>query len=113
MNARLIGEMVRIALSAIWVNKLRSFLTILGNVVAVGSIVTLVSLIQGITDEVTNVILTQVSADTSLIERVGLTISDIDPRGARTACFALSDQARLVGAGVLEASLSWLNEQNA
>ena len=37
--------MIRVALGAIWANKLRSFLTILGNVVAVASIVTLVSLI--------------------------------------------------------------------
>ena len=68
--------MLRVALGAIWANKLRSFLTILGNVVAVGSIVTLVSLIQGITDEVTNIILTEVGADSFLIERVGLVTSE-------------------------------------
>ena len=83
MNARLIGEMIRVALGAIWANKLRSFLTILGNVVAVASIVTLVSLIQGITDEVTNVILTQVGADTFLIERVGLVTSEEEEERTR------------------------------
>ena len=76
MNPRLIAEMVQVALGAIWANKLRSFLTVLGNVVAVASIVTLVSIIQGITAEVTNVILTQVGADTFLIERVGITTTE-------------------------------------
>jgi len=78
MNARLIAEMIRVALGAIWANKLRSFLTILGNVVAVGSIVTLVSLIQGITDEVTEIILTEVGADAFLVERVGIVTSEDD-----------------------------------
>ena len=84
MNRRLIGEMIRVAFGAIWVNKLRSFLTILGNVVAVGSIVTLVSLIQGITEEVTNVILTEVGADTFLVERVGLVLGEDDEELARS-----------------------------
>ncbi len=83
MNGRLIGEMIRVALGAIWVNKLRSFLTILGNVIAVGSIVTLVSLIQGITDEVTSIILTEVGADAFLIERVGLITSEADQERTR------------------------------
>ena len=41
-------EAVGIALSAIWANKLRSFLTVLGNIVAVTSIIAVVSLIQGL-----------------------------------------------------------------
>ena len=40
-------ESVYIALGAIWANKLRSFMTVLGNIVAVTSIVTVVTLIQG------------------------------------------------------------------
>ena len=40
-------EAAVIALSAIWANKLRSFLTVLGNIVAVTSIIAVVSLIQG------------------------------------------------------------------
>jgi len=83
MGARLIVEMIRVALGAIWANKLRSFLTILGNVVAVGSIVTLVSLIQGITDEVTNIILTEVGADAFIIERVGIVTSEEEIEQAR------------------------------
>ena len=40
-------DSILIALQAIWANKLRSFMTVLGNIVAVTSIVTVVSLIQG------------------------------------------------------------------
>ncbi len=47
------------------------------------------------------------------VASLGLKICDIDPRGDRDACFEISDKARLVGAGVLEAVLSWLNEQSA
>ena len=75
--------MVRIAFSAIWANKLRSFLTILGNIVAVGSIITLVSLIQGINDEVSGVILTQVGADSFMIDRVGLVMSEDEQERTR------------------------------
>lgn len=39
----------------------------------------------------------------------GLKIADIDPRGDASACFEVSDKARLVGGGVLEAVLVWLN----
>ena len=78
MKLILIHEMVRIALSAIWANKLRSFLTILGNVVAVSSIITLVSLIQGITEEVESVILSEVGADAFLVDRRGIMRSEED-----------------------------------
>ena len=78
MNVLLAGEMMRVALGAIWSNKLRSLLTILGNVVAVASIMTLVSLIAGITEEVADIIVTEVGADSFLIDRVGLVTSEED-----------------------------------
>jgi putative ABC transport system permease protein len=84
MRIRLFVDMTRIALGGIWANKLRSFLTILGNIVAVGSIVTLVSLIQGITEEVTEVILTEVGADAFLIERVGFVTSEEEAERSRS-----------------------------
>jgi len=83
MKLALIGEMVLIALRAIWNNKLRSLLTILGNIVAVASIVTLVSLIQGITEEVTDVILSEVGADSFMVDRRGITNSEKLFREAR------------------------------
>ena len=78
MKLILIHEMVRVALSAIRANKLRSFLTILGNVVAVTSIITLVSLIQGITEEVRNLILSEVGADAFQVDRRGIMRSEED-----------------------------------
>ena len=43
--------------------------------------------------------------------KANLKIADIDPRAEVAACFEISDKARLVGAGVLEAVLTWLNRQ--
>ena len=80
----LILEMVRVALSAIWANKLRSFLTILGNVVAITSIITLVSLIQGITDEVRTVILSEIGADAFRVARRGIVMSEDDLERTRS-----------------------------
>ena len=62
-------ESIAIALRSIWANKLRSFMTILGNVVAVASIVTVVSLIQGMNAMVSQAIVTDVGADSFTIQR--------------------------------------------
>ena len=62
-------ESIAMALQSIWVNKLRSFMTVLGNVVAVASIVTVVSLIQGMNAMVSRVIVTDVGADSFTIQR--------------------------------------------
>ena len=53
-------EAAGIALQAIWSNKLRSFFTVLGNIVAVTSIIAVVSLIQGMNAYVTDAIVTDV-----------------------------------------------------
>ncbi len=63
-------EAAGIALNAIWTNKLRSFLTVLGNIVAVTSIIAVVSLIQGMNAYVTKAILSDVGADTFQVQRV-------------------------------------------
>jgi putative ABC transport system permease protein len=62
-------ESAGIALQAIWSNKLRSFLTVLGNIVAVTSIIAVVTLIQGMNEYVTNAIVTDVGADNFTIQR--------------------------------------------
>jgi len=71
-------ESIRLALQTIWSNKLRSLMTVLGNIVAVGSIVTVVSLIQGMNAMVSNAIVTQVGADAFTIQRVPITRTDED-----------------------------------
>lgn len=83
MKPILIHEMVRVALNAIRANKLRSFLTTLGNVVAVSSIITLVSLIQGITEEVESMILSQLGSDAFLVDRRGIVMSEEDVERTR------------------------------
>ena len=56
-------ESAKIALDAIWSAKLRSFMTVLGNIVAVASIIAVVSLIQGLNASVKDAILNQAGAD--------------------------------------------------
>jgi len=63
-------DSARIALQSIWANKLRSLLTVLGNIVAVTSIVTVVSLIQGMNSYVSNAIVSDVGADSFTIQRI-------------------------------------------
>jgi putative ABC transport system permease protein len=65
-----IFDSARIAIQAIWANKLRSLLTVLGNIVAVTSIVTVVSLIQGMNAYVSNAIVSDVGADSFTIQRM-------------------------------------------
>jgi len=65
-------ESAGIALRAIWEYKLRSFLTVLGNIVAVTSIIAVVSLVQGMNEYVTNAIVSDVGADNFTIQRYPL-----------------------------------------
>jgi xanthine dehydrogenase accessory factor len=39
----------------------------------------------------------------------GMKVGDIDPRGRRELCFTISEKARAIGGGVLEAILYWFN----
>ena len=65
-------ESIRLALASIWANKLRSLLTLLGNIVAVSSIITVVALIQGVNGAVTNAIVSDLGADAFTIQRMGI-----------------------------------------
>jgi putative ABC transport system permease protein len=65
-----------IALDAIWTAKLRSFMTVLGNIVAVTSIIAVVSLIQGLNASVKTAILNQAGADSFNIQQFPVTRSD-------------------------------------
>jgi xanthine dehydrogenase accessory factor len=39
----------------------------------------------------------------------GMKVGDIDPRGKREHCFTISEKARAIAGGVLEAILYWFN----
>jgi putative ABC transport system permease protein len=67
-----------IALEAIWAAKLRSFMTVLGNIVAVTSIIAVVSLIQGLNASVKDAIVSQAGADSFNIQQYPVTRSDAD-----------------------------------
>jgi putative ABC transport system permease protein len=69
-------ESAGIALQAIWGSKLRSFMTVLGNIVAVTSIIAVVALIQGLNASVKDAILNQAGADSFSVEQFPVTTSD-------------------------------------
>jgi putative ABC transport system permease protein len=71
-------DAVSIALSAIWANKLRSFMMVLGNIVAVTSIIAVVSLIQGMNSYVSDAIVRDVGIGTFRLDREGVVTSQLD-----------------------------------
>ncbi len=76
-------EAIRIALEAIWGAKLRSAFTILGNIVAVTSIIAVVALVRGMDAKVTDAIVSEAGADSFLIERVGVILEEEAEEKAR------------------------------
>jgi len=86
-------DSVWIALQAVWANKLRSFMTVLGNIVAVTSIVTVVSLIQGLNAMVTDAIVTDIGADSFTIARRGIVRSEDDEERTRNNPLLTMDEA--------------------
>jgi putative ABC transport system permease protein len=77
-----IYEAVKLALASVWANKLRSFMMVLGNIVAVTSIIAVVSLIQGMDSYVTNAILRDVGVGTFRIQKVGFITDEEEERRA-------------------------------
>src|SRR5207244_5588234 len=69
-------ESALIALDAIWSSKLRSFMTVLGNIVAVTSIIAVVALIQGLNASVSQAIRSQAGADSFSIQQFPVVRSD-------------------------------------
>lgn len=68
-------EAIRIALRAMFANKLRTMLTVLGNIVAVAALVLVVAFTQGMNAEISRAILAR-GADTFSVERSGPITSD-------------------------------------
>jgi putative ABC transport system permease protein len=91
-------ESVRIALQSIWSNKLRSFMTVLGNIVAVTSIVTVVSLIQGMNAMVSTAIVSDVGADSFTIQRRPPIRSEDDEERTRNNPLITLDEADAIRA---------------
>ena len=69
-------ESAGIALAAIWASKLRSFMTVLGNIVAVTSIIVVVALIHGLNVAVQDAILNQAGADSFSVQQFPVTFSE-------------------------------------
>jgi putative ABC transport system permease protein len=65
-------------MQAIWANKLRSLLTVLGNIVAVTSIIAVVSLVQGLNASVRDMIQSQFAADAFTVSRTALSFTEED-----------------------------------
>jgi putative ABC transport system permease protein len=104
-------ESAMIALDAIWSSKLRSFMTVLGNIVAVTSIIAVVSLIQGLNASVKKAILNQSGADSFNVQQFPITRSDEEfdkvrgnPRITMTDVRAVRRYSDLVSAVMLDSS---------
>src|ERR1051325_5156239 len=65
-----------IALQAIWANKLRSLLTVLGNIVAVTSIIAVVSLVQGLNASVKQAFTSTAGADAFSVQQRGIALTN-------------------------------------
>jgi putative ABC transport system permease protein len=76
-------ESAAIALQAIWGSKLRSFMTVLGNIVAVTSIIAVVSLVQGMNAYVSDTIVSGVGADNFTIQRMPVVRTEADEERVR------------------------------
>ena len=104
-------ESAMIALDAIWSSKLRSLMTVLGNIVAVTSIIAVVSLIQGLNASVKSAILNQAGADSFNVQQFPITRSDEEfekvrnnPRITMNDVRAVRRYAELVSAVMLDSS---------
>jgi len=115
-------ESARIALQAIWASKLRSFMTVLGNIVAVTSIIAVVSLVQGMNAYVSDTIVSGVGVDNFTIQRMPIVRTEADEERVRNnPRITLADMAAVrrysenVGAVAGQtgsnASVSYGNEQ--
>ena len=100
-----------IALSAIWGSKLRSLMTVLGNIVAVTSIIAVVSLIQGLNASVKTAILNQAGSDSFNIQQYPITRSDEEfekvrnnPRVSLNDARAIRRNSQLAAAVMADAS---------
>jgi putative ABC transport system permease protein len=94
----MLAEAVRISLRGMRANKLRTLLTALGNVVAVGALVTVVALVEGVNQDVSRAILAR-GADVFYVERFGPITSDAEWQEAMRRPPVRPDDARAIREG--------------
>jgi putative ABC transport system permease protein len=107
-------ESIVLALSSIWANKLRSLLTLLGNIVAVSSIIAVVALIQGVNGAVSDAIVSDLGADSFTIRRTGIARNqdDID-RQRNNPRITIDEAAAVKRFGTSIAAVMAQAQQNA
>ena len=89
-------DSILIALQAIWANKLRSFMTVLGNIVAVTSIVTVVTLIQGMNGMVADAIVSDIGADNFTVQRMPPIFNEDEAERNRNNPLITLDEAEVI-----------------
>jgi putative ABC transport system permease protein len=89
-------ESVKLALASIWANKLRSLLTLLGNIVAVSSIIAVVALIRGVNGAVSDAIISDLGADSFTVRRTGIARNQDEVDRQRNNPRITLDEARAV-----------------
>ena len=72
-----VAEAIRIALQSLWVNKLRSVLTLLGVVIGVAAVIAVVTFVSGINDYVAQKIF-NLGADVFIIFKVSPAVTNVD-----------------------------------
>ena len=85
-------------------------LKVIGDAVVAGEVLAMVG-DEPVMSTLSGVLRGLVAAGTPV--SAGLKIGDVDPRGTRQNCFTLSDKARTVSGGVLEAILNHLHPRSA
>jgi putative ABC transport system permease protein len=75
-------DAIVLALSSIWVNKIRSIMMVLGNIVAVTSIIAVVSLLQGMNTYVSDAIMKDVGVGTFKVDKIGVITDEEEERAA-------------------------------
>ena len=109
-------EAIRIALRTMFANKLRTLLTVLGNIVAVAALVLVVAFTQGMNAEISRAILAR-GADTFAVERWGPITSDEEWEKVRHRPHVTIEDAEAIRRGATLAAhvlLQWnLNDDAA
>ena len=73
-------DAIGLALASIWVNKIRSIMMVLGNIVAVTSIIAVVSLLQGMNTYVSDAIMKDVGVGTFKVDKIGVVTDEEEER---------------------------------